>query len=265
MSFSAPGPPPSPPQQPYATNPYPAQPQRPQAHAGQPGAWQPPVTVGVLRSPRGLSVALTVLLAVSAVLALCSAGAYLYIRSLMADLLADPAQVTAEALDRADILAATPDGFGVLAVLATGIVFIVWFHRVRQNGAIFRPDGFTMAPGWAIGGWFVPLAFCVIPYMVAKQTWYASTQFGPDGSFRKVSVAPVTAWWVLFVVSQGTDRIFTRLYESADGAEELRGAATGCAVSGLISAVAAVLAIVFVRKLTALQTTKAVQGPYAAL
>ncbi|MFD9333980.1 DUF4328 domain-containing protein [Streptomyces sp. NPDC060028] len=219
----------------------------------------------VLRSPRGLSVALTVLLSVSAVLALCSAGAYLYIRSLMADLLADPAQVTPDTLDRADFLATTPDSFGALAMIATGIVFIAWFHRVRQNGGLFRPDGFTMAPGWAIGGWFVPLAFCVIPFVIAKQTWYASTQFGPDGSFRKVSVAPVTAWWVLFVVSQGIDRIFTRLYESADGPEELRGAATGCAVSGLLSAAAAVLAILFVRKLTAMQTTKAVQGPYAAL
>ncbi|RPK39448.1 hypothetical protein EES37_22170 [Streptomyces sp. ADI91-18] len=285
MSFSAPGSPPPntpdqppsavppmppvPPQaQPYPQHAYPAQP----AYPGQPAYPYPhpnpypaPPPPGImLRSPHGLATALTVLLSIAGVAALLLTGIRVYLWSLMDGLVKDPLKVKDIALARVDNVTAVADGLQGMLWLATAIVFVMWFHRVRQNGQVFRPDAFTLAPGWAIGAWFVPLANLVMPFTIARQTWTASTQLAPDGSFRKVSSAPVTAWWLAFAGSQLTDSVFGVLYSAADTPEQLRGAAVVGAVSGLLTVAAAVLAVLFVRKLTALQSAKAAHGPYAA-
>ncbi|MGR4879712.1 DUF4328 domain-containing protein [Streptomyces sp. LARHCF249] len=275
MSFSAPGSPPPAGRPPYtAAGPYPAQthpaqtqPAEPyprQPYPGQPVYPGPPPPVDVLRSPQGLATALTALLSVAAAVNLFSAGANLFAWTLMNDLITDPDQVADDSLDLSDVLTAFAGGFQLLALLGTATVFIVWFHRVRVNGEIFRPDAFTQARGWAIGAWFIPIGNLFLPFRTARQIWAASTQLGPDGSSRPVSTAPLTAWWVVWVVAACTDRVFAQMYKQAETPEAVRDASVVGIVSDLLMIAAAVLAVLFVRKLTAMQNTKAVQGPYAA-
>ncbi|MCX5379904.1 DUF4328 domain-containing protein [Streptomyces sp. NBC_00091] len=297
MSFSAPGSPPPPPQgpgpqPPYGAAPYPAQPQpQPGYHhpgqpmpghpyAGQPMPGQPvpgqpypggqpypvpPPPVQALRSPQGLSTALTVLLSVAGVVNLFSAATNLYTWSLMRDVIANPAQVADDTLDGADMLTGLAGALQMLTLLGTCVVFIIWFHRVRTNGQVFRPDAFTLSSGWAIGAWFIPVGNLFLPYRVAKQTWDASVQLAPDGSYRHVSGVPLTSWWIVWVASALLGRIFSPLYERADTPESLRDVSAFGAVCDLTTVAAAVLAVLFVRKLTALQNVKAAQGPYAAV
>jgi hypothetical protein len=47
--------------------------------------------------------------------------------------------------------------------LAAIVLVITWFYRARKNLDAFPGAGPTMSAGWAIGGWFVPLANLVIP------------------------------------------------------------------------------------------------------
>ncbi|MFF3620532.1 DUF4328 domain-containing protein [Streptomyces sp. NPDC002467] len=283
MSFSAPGSPPPPQPQPglppYGAAPHPApHPAPPQAGGplpGQPYPAQgqyprppypyPPQLVDVLRSPQGLATALTVVLSVTAAVNLFSAGANVYARSLMTDLIADRDTVSEGSLDLSDVMTGAAGSLQLLTVLGTAALFITWFHRVRVNGEIFRRDGFTRTRGWAIGGWFVPIGNLFIPYQTALEIWAASTQQAPDGSYRRVSTAPVTAWWALWVLAAISDRVFSVLYARAETPETLRSASSVGIVSDLLTVAAAVLAIVFVRRLTALQNTKAAQGPNAAL
>ncbi|MFB6614331.1 DUF4328 domain-containing protein [Streptomyces sp. NPDC056367] len=287
MSFSAPGSPPphpqpQPGQPPYGGAPYPAPPYAAGPVPGQPYPGQapypgqvpypaqgpypgPPPLGDVLRSPQGLATALTVLLSTAAVVFLFSAGTNLFARSLMTDLIADPDRVAEGALDLSDLLTGLASVLTILILLGTAAVFLTWFHRVRVNGEIFRPDAFTQTRGWAIGGWFIPFGNLFLPFRTARQIWAASTQLGPDGSYRHVSTAPVTAWWVVWVLGQSGNRIGNRLYNRAETPEALQSATSVCFVSDLILVAAAVLAILFVRKLTALQNVKAAQGPYAAL
>ncbi|MGW0748572.1 DUF4328 domain-containing protein [Streptomyces sp. NPDC002587] len=282
MSFSAPGSPPPPPGQPpygaaaphpgqpYPAQPYPGQPYSAQPYPGQPYPGQPvypgpPPLVDVLRSPQGLATALTVLLSLAAGVNLFSAGANLFAWSLMKDVIAHPGQVPEDTLDVSDALTGLAGGFQLLTMLGTATVFIIWFHRVRSNGEIFRPDAFTLGRGWAIGGWFVPIGNLFLPFRVARQTWVASTQLGPDGSHRHVSSAPLTAWWVVWVIAAFTDRVFAQMYKRAETPEAVRDASVVGVTSDLLIVAAAVLAILFVRKLTALQNTKAAQGPNAAV
>ncbi|MFD6875872.1 MULTISPECIES: DUF4328 domain-containing protein [unclassified Streptomyces] len=254
MSFSTPDPAPSASPQPGfgppPVGPYPAP------------APLPPAA-GVLQSPQGLATALTALLSVGAAVDVFSAGVNMYTWTLMKDLIGDPLSVDDDSLDLADTLTGLAGLAQFTLRLATVVVFLVWFHRVRCNGQVFRPDGFTQSTGWAIGGWFVPFANLYFPYRTARETWEASTRSAPDGTYRNTSNAPVTAWWIVFLASLLIDRVFAAQYLKAETPEELRAVSAVGAVSDLTTVVAAVLALLFVRKLTAMQHAKATRGPVA--
>ncbi|MFZ3497008.1 DUF4328 domain-containing protein [Streptomyces sp. 5.8] len=222
-----------------------------------------PQPVGELRSPQSLATALTVLLSLAAALALFSGTVDYHARQLMTEVIADPASLERGDLDLVDSLQGLIISGQKLLGLALLVVFLIWFHRVRLNGQVFRPDGFSQSAGWAIGGWFVPIANFVVPYRVARETWEASAQNAPDGSFRPASGAPVTAWWVVFAFSWVL-KFFVAFRHPAGTDEELLDAFALRAVSDLTTAAAAVMAILFVRKLTALQGVRAVQGSNAA-
>ncbi|MEU8437241.1 DUF4328 domain-containing protein [Streptomyces sp. NPDC029216] len=218
----------------------------------------------VLRSPLGLATALTVLLSIAGLVNLLSVGVGAYTWSLTQVLTGDPVTVRDDALRQSDVLTGVLASFQTLSLLATGVVFIIWFHRVRTNGQVFRPDGFSQSSGWAIGSWFVPVGNLYLPYRIAKQIWRAAVQPAPDGSSRRVSTAPVTAWWLVWTASTLCDTIVEQLYKRVDTPEGLAVASGFSAFAGLCTAAAAVLAILFVRKLTALQHARAM-GPYAGV
>lgn len=266
MSYSEPGISPPPGQPPYAAGQpfpgqavYPGQPVHP-VHPVYPG---PPPLTNVLRSPQGLSTALTWLFCVAAVVGLFSAGANLYSWSLRQDLVAGAAGEDL-GLQQAVTLTGASRALLTLTMAGTAVVFITWFHRVRVNGGIFRPDCFTQAGGWAIGWWFIPLANLFMPYWIARQIWTASTQLGPDGSHRHVSAAPITAWWLPWIATLIAERVASRMHKYAETVEAARDATAASGITSLLFAASAVLAALFVRKLTALQNVKAAQGPYAA-
>lgn len=255
------------PAQPHPGRPYPGYPAGPYPAGPYPGMpyaapWPP---ADVLRSPRGLALAVSLLLGAAAAVNLFSAAVSGYAHSLMKRVIADPAAVAERTLDRSDLLTGIAGALQGVILLATAVVFIIWFHRVRVNGEIMRPDAFSQTRGWAIGGWFVPIGNLFLPYRTARETWTASTPFAPDGSFRTVSPAPVTAWWVTWVSALVLDRVSGYMYKRADTPEALRDASAAAMVGCVATAAAAVLAVLFVRKLTAMQTRKAEQGPNAAL
>ncbi|MER5777426.1 DUF4328 domain-containing protein [Streptomyces sp. NPDC002039] len=260
MSFNKPGPSPAPSPQPEA-GPMTPPPPLPTPHA-VPAPM--PQAAGVLRSPEGLATALTVLLSVGAAVDLFSSGVNLYVWRLMKDAISDPSSLSDHSIDLADLLNVATGVAQATLRLATIVVFLIWFHRVRCNGQVFRPDGFSQSAGWAIGGWFVPIANLFFPYRTARETWKASIQLAPDGSYRHVSTAPVTAWWTVFVATLFLDRVFSKRYLAAETPEAVRDVSALGAVTDVVTIVAAVLAVVFVRKLTALQRAKAAQGPIAA-
>lgn len=226
----------------------------------------PPVRPAqVLRSPQGTATALTALLSVGAAAALLSAGLDLREWQQMKQVLADPVGVDHSGMASGEYLNAFLGLAQNALMLATAVVFIVWFHRVRHNAGVFRPDGFSQSAGWAIGGWFVPVANLFLPYRTARETWDASTQYATDGSYRQVSGAPVVAWWLVFAASRVLDVVSGWKHTSGETTEQARDAYSFSVFADLTTVAAAVLAVVFVRKLTAMQGAKAAQGPNAAV
>lgn len=166
----------------------------------------PPGTVGYQSSPwgatqlrrvGGIAKALTILLAIAALGQLVSA---LFI----------PGQID----NAEDLVAGRIDedtfldeqlGFSAVSLL-TGAVTIaiivltmIWLYRVARN---HRDLGraTTWAPGWAIGGWFLPPLLYVIPTLMVREHWKAAEPTSPPGddSWRR-SPEPVLVW-VWFVL-----------------------------------------------------------------
>lgn len=224
-----------------------------------------PATTAVLRSPLGLATALTVLLSLVIVADVVDiavqAGRYALMGTAVADELAT---VDQSALNRSDVFVVVALALQLPTLVATGVVFLVWFHRVRCNGEVFAPNGFEKSRGWAIGGWFIPIAWYWIPSRIARETWVASSQTTQDGRLRPADSGPVAYWWAAWVAGQVLDMLSTFVTnENSVYADDLRDAAgMTIAVDGL-DILSAVLAILFVRKLTAMQHRKATEGPFA--
>ncbi|WP_370414511.1 DUF4328 domain-containing protein [Streptomyces fradiae] len=198
----------------------------------------------MLRNPNGLSYAVVALLAVTAVLDVIAVLAALALRG----------EPWAEG--QADLTVALLSLVQLLLYVATVVLWIVWFHRTRLNAEVWAPAEHSRTTGWAIGAWFIPFANLWIPRNIAAEIWRASR---PDPSAPDASgeLRLLNGWWTLFVLENVADRIASRLYDKAETADAYVDAASWLAVSNALNLAAAVLAILFVRKLTSMQHLKA--------
>ncbi|MGP3635139.1 DUF4328 domain-containing protein [Streptomyces sp. 24-1644] len=214
-----------------------------------------------LRSPEGLAKAVVILLALVIVTDVLALAAGLNVRSLLGAAIADDFESFDEsAADRADWLYVGAGSFQGLAILATAVVFIIWFRRVRLNAEVFDASAQPMKPGWTIGAWFVPIANLWLPRRIAGGIWTASAQTNADGSRRTVSQAPMNLWWGVWVFSVLFSRFASKRYEQAELPQEIMDAAGLVLVADALDIVAAVLAILFVRALTRMQGERAALG-----
>jgi hypothetical protein len=91
-------------------------------------------------------------------------------------------------------------GLGMLTFtgfLLTTAAFIVWLFQARENLDLRGATGLTWSKGWAIGGWFVPLANFVIPVLVVAEVYRRSD----DAGRARGIPALVGAWWAMLVLS----------------------------------------------------------------
>ncbi|GGW95611.1 hypothetical protein GCM10010297_16760 [Streptomyces malachitofuscus] len=214
----------------------------------------------VLRSPVGLCHAVTALLGFVIVVDLLILAASLNMRALM-DEVASGGTVDFDEGEarRADLAMAGTSVLYLVAMVATATVFIIWFHRVRQNADVFAPDTQRRTAGWAIGAWFIPLANLWIPRGIAADVLRASQSNPYAGAVRYIGL--LNAWWGMWVWAAVFDRYASKRYSKAQDVDAIHDAAGLVATGAGFDLVAAVLAILFVRRLTAAQHNKALAGP----
>ncbi|MFJ9884981.1 DUF4328 domain-containing protein [Streptomyces sp. NPDC091287] len=211
-----------------------------------------------LRSPVGLSRAVVALLGCVIASDLFVIGAGLHLRGLWEGLAADDSLdiYTGSGL-RAQELYDLAGTVQTAAFLATGVLFIIWFHRTRRNAEVFESGVQRMGPGWAVGGWFVPVAHLWFPYRVASGIWEASVQLHPDGGWRTVPKTVLNLWWGGWIVSVLASRIAVSQWDRAREPEQIADAAALVAAADALDLVAAVLAVLFVRAVTRMQVERA--------
>ncbi|MFE0703269.1 DUF4328 domain-containing protein [Streptomyces sp. NPDC058872] len=202
-----------------------------------------------LRNPKGLSYALVALLAGNVLFDVLLALAD--VRSLVAGgiHLFDPTVFGALDLNLASSMA-----FTLFAV--TGVVFIVWFRRLRKNAEVWAADLQGRKPGWAVGSWFVPIANLWMPRGIAVDIWRASRgePYAADG---RGELALLNGWWTCWVVSGVVNQVSAQMYKTAETFDEYTTAIQWSLGGYAVDIAAAVLAILFVRRLTSMQHAKA--------
>jgi ABC-type thiamin/hydroxymethylpyrimidine transport system permease subunit len=230
-------------------------------HAPMPMPVPPmPVPGRGLRSPVGLSYAVTALLGFVIVVDLLIVAASLNMRSLMSKVASGGTVDFDEGeASRADFAMAGTSVLYLVAMVATAAVFIIWFHRVRQNADVFAPDTQRRTAGWAIGAWFIPIGNLWIPRGIAADILRAGQSDPYAGAVRHIGL--LNAWWGMWVWAAVFDRYASKSYSKAQDVDAIHDAA-GLVMAGAgFDMAAAVLAILFVRKVTAAQHTKALAGP----
>ena len=92
-----------------------------------------------------------------------------------------------------------------LAMIGLFMLTLVWMHQAYRATDRYPAHGRTWGAGWAVGGWFIPIANYVIPKLVVNEidrvSDPANTALLADGRWRAGEVMGISnAWWALFVV-----------------------------------------------------------------
>lgn len=144
-------------------------------------------------------------------------------------------------------------------VLATVPMFIVWFFRTRQNAGLWGAQ--ERSAGWAIGAWFTPVVNLWFPFQIATDA-AAQHEFEPGGQ-RTVTL--VRAWWAAWILAwvTGIHTYHSTTVTPYGGT----GTSTGASIalgsteaSCAVTAVAAVLGLLMVLRLTAAQEARLAGG-----
>ena len=215
---------------------------------GVPAQWQPPA--GRPQALRSIGVATQILLGVMILVALGYLVSAFDQLTLLQRLTDDFNSVSYAEIDASDNAALVVTLLFNACALATGVVFIVWFYRVRKNAGVWSPATQRRSQGWSIWGWICPIVNFGFPYQIAQDGLAVAKPFGSkpgDG------LGTLRAWWVLWVISVAfsfLERVQTRQAETIE--QLVRSVQTDIA-STLFYLPAGVFAILVVRKITLLQ------------
>jgi hypothetical protein len=94
--------------------------------------------------------------------------------------------------------------FSLLALAVAAVLVMIWLFRFSKALDARGVAGRTWSSGWAIGGWFIPIANLVIPRLVVgemeriAQVPYANDDIGETWKNRSRSVLG-DLWWLLWV------------------------------------------------------------------
>lgn len=224
-----------------------------------------------LRPLGGLAIALYVLLALSMVASLTSVVASLRRASLADDLrnadpfLGDLGGVTLDDLRSADDFVATTAFVSLPLLIATSVVFIIWFFRARKNVELFGLHRPRLGPGWAIGGWVCPVVNLWFPARIASDLWKGSDTSKGAADIGKPfgRVVLILCWWIPLTISSVLDRVVLSLafddasLEDEQALDDLIASDRYDAASEGLMVIAGVFAIMLVRRITALQAQRA--------
>ncbi|GAA3372732.1 hypothetical protein GCM10020367_29090 [Streptomyces sannanensis] len=218
-----------------------------------------PAPASRLKSPKALSNALVTLLCVSS---LCSVVDLNYAVGLYRRL-SDAARLPAPAsAARFEELKKTwqdaPDWVMLtwtLIMLTIFVVWLFWFRRVRINAEAFAPQQHRFSRGWAMFCWFIPIAHLWIPKQITNDIWNASAPHEADREEDTRSRRVLHAWWLLYAANMALIYV-SKTWVYWDEAEDTAAARLVALVTLANAALylgAAVLAIVVVQQLTAMQ------------
>lgn len=141
-----------------------------------------------------------------------------------------------------------------LAMLLSIIFFSRWLLVSNRNARYIarrrnpgrRRERLRVVGGWTVGWYFIPIANLWKPYQSMKEMCEVS----------RVPLGLVTVWWILWILCNFIGRFSGRMYEEAETVDALVLASYVDIATSVLTLLAAVAAIVVVRRLTAAQVAE---------
>jgi hypothetical protein len=223
-----------------------------------------PGWAAALRPANGLAVAVCALLGLNAVVAAVAVAVGLWSDVLLGRVVDGSGDVgfdDFDDFDAVDSVAHAVNGVLIPLAMATAVVFIVWFYRIRQNADLLVSNGHRLGRGWTIGAWFTPIAQLWFPWQLMVDCWRASAPLDAEGRRSTPSEKVIALWWSTWIGSLIVGWILSVMVGHVDplvpgDLESLRDTIRVEAAGSALRLVAAVAAIVVVNRLTAMQQAR---------
>jgi hypothetical protein len=141
-----------------------------------------------------------------------------------------------------------------LLVLALVILLIIWlFQLTRSVGRHGAPER-RWSPGWAVGGWFIPLANFVIPWLIFREGEKIAVA-AASGRTNEWAKAPVrftsNLWWISVVLGEVLLLVGGGMYsDDSSDLDEVRAGLTLITIGALLLVVGYALLIPVIRRIT---------------
>ncbi|MER7674662.1 DUF4328 domain-containing protein [Kitasatospora sp. NPDC096128] len=207
----------------------------------------------VYRSPRATATAATVLLVVCGAVVLFRLVTDFLLYGAAGDLPVDVEFGDESAFSSAYGLYLAANLMYLLTLAGSAAAFLTWFYRARVNAEVLYPHGHQRARGWAIGGWFTPVVQFWFPRQIVGDIWQAGVRPDASGVRPPLSETLLNFWWISFWLAKLTNRIGTQSTDGAHYPDEYQQGLLWVIASDVLEVVAAVLAVLVVRKVTAMQ------------
>lgn len=169
----------------------------------------------------------------------------------------------ANAIDDRQALLGGVDG---VLVLVTAIIWIIWFRAAYRNLQTFGVRFLRFKPGWAVGGWFVPILSLIRPKEIANDIWRASDPSLTAAQERVPSGGHIpmwmNLWWATFILSGITFRVSST--STPNEIDDFIGLARKILFADLFHGISAVLALFVVLGITTRQTERHQTTPTTA-
>lgn len=79
----------------------------------------------------------------------------------------------------------------------SAIAVAMWIHRAHANLREAGVEGLKFTPGWAVGWYFIPIAFLFKPFQAMRELWTESHQ--THDSFSAPAPGPLALWWGFWI------------------------------------------------------------------
>jgi hypothetical protein len=153
-------------------------------------------------------------------------------------------------VDQADNFARVVGALLGVSSLTTFVLLVMWLYRItrysRSEGAVI-----SKRDGWAIGGFFIPIAQLWIPYQLARDNFRHYLQLG---RITKQQFTYFRVWWIGFTLTA----LYSRSINFEDDATltQMREAQINAAGAAVLMLITILFGIPAIRAIISSMTTK---------
>jgi hypothetical protein len=171
--------------------------------------------------------------------------------------------ITKEGAEMNDTRQAAVAVLHVCIHVALVVAFLLWLHRASRNLPALGNERSRIEykPGWAVGGFFIPIVNFYMPYKAVREVWEKSDpaiRTADDIRFTPPASAPLLlGWWLSWLAMNALARIASRLGRDAATIETMRWLTWLDIVVDVTGILSAVLAVYVVRGVDRRQETRA--------